>query len=101
MSREGRHGSVVYRHFLACGHSEVRKRVAPAKKVGCTSCQSPDFDATDVINMERLRLGVAARLKIEPDDVRLSVDTSGAASKLLGAYVFLTADDVVRLSLLK
>lgn len=51
--------------------------------------------------MERLRLGVAARLKIDADDVRLSVDAVDGAQRLLGAYVFLTADDVVRLSLLK
>lgn len=38
VNRIGNWGRVEYHHILECGHVEIRKRVAPAGKVACTSC---------------------------------------------------------------
>lgn len=98
VERAGSKGSVLYRHFLACGHVQFRKRVAPASKIGCTECENPDYSATDQINMERLRLMLASRLKINPDDVILNVQFDGPKATLIGANVFLDRSAVTRLA---
>lgn len=38
VERTGGWGKVEYRHRLECGHTEVRKRIMPTKKIACTSC---------------------------------------------------------------
>jgi hypothetical protein len=38
VERTGGWGAVEYRHRLECGHTEVRKRIMPTKKIACTSC---------------------------------------------------------------
>lgn len=38
IERTGSWGIVEYRHRLACGHTEVRKRPSRAPKIACTLC---------------------------------------------------------------
>lgn len=38
VERTGSWGAVEYRHRLECGHTEVRKRIMPTKKIACPSC---------------------------------------------------------------
>jgi hypothetical protein len=38
INRVGNWGRVEYHHVLECGHTEIRKRTAPADKVACSSC---------------------------------------------------------------
>lgn len=38
IERSGEWGKVEYRHRLECGHTEIRKRIMPTKKIACTSC---------------------------------------------------------------
>jgi len=38
VERTGQWGAVEYRHRLECGHTEVRKRIMPTKKIACTAC---------------------------------------------------------------
>lgn len=38
VERTGQWGAVEYRHRLECGHTEIRKRIMPTKKIACTAC---------------------------------------------------------------
>lgn len=38
IERTGQWGAVEYRHRLECGHTEIRKRIMPTKKLACTAC---------------------------------------------------------------
>lgn len=38
IERTGQWGAVEYRHRLECGHTEIRKRIMPTKKIACTAC---------------------------------------------------------------
>lgn len=36
--KSGSYGAVTWRHYLACGHVEVRKRKAPSPMIACAAC---------------------------------------------------------------
>lgn len=36
--KSGSYGAVTWRHYLACGHVEVRKRKAPSDMIACAAC---------------------------------------------------------------
>lgn len=38
IERTGSWGNVEYRHRLACGHTEIRKRPSPKEKIACSWC---------------------------------------------------------------
>jgi hypothetical protein len=38
IERTGQWGAVEYRHRLECGHTEIRKRVMPTKRIACSDC---------------------------------------------------------------
>ena len=95
IERFGRHGQVRYRHFLACGHVQIRKRVAPAGTVGCTDCESPDWSATDELTVQLIRAKVATHLRAPLDAVDVISSTSGVQ----GVRVWLDRDTLRRLGL--
>ena len=97
VERAGRHGHVVYRHFLACGHVEVRKRVAPASHIGCLACDGA-YEVGDEVTSEVMRLKVARRLKLPDEQVEFTLDTTQGPLRLRGATIRLTPEQVKRLS---
>lgn len=38
IEKTGQWGAVEYRHRLECGHTEIRKRVMPTKRLACSGC---------------------------------------------------------------
>lgn len=115
IERHGDWGEVEYRHHLACGHTEVRKRRSSAPVLACSGCvtaaqfaaggpPSPpapydgphiDHDAGLETEAGRIRAGLAKRFGVpaEAVDVALRAD-SGIAY----ALVFLDATAALRLS---
>jgi len=90
INRVGNWGRVEYHHVLECGHNEIRKRVAPAGKVACTSCalaaQMEDHVQEVVITARdgRIVQGIDAADIIGSESYRLSgeIDVSRAQSAL-------------------
>jgi hypothetical protein len=95
--RDGPWGHVVYRHSLACGHTESRKRIAPSKVIGCTQCVQ-GYEVGDEVSYEFLRLKLAERLRVPQDAVEFTLDQSSGPLRLRGATIRLTPELVKRLS---
>ena len=94
VERFGRHGQIGYRHFLACGHVQVRKR-SHAGAVGCTDCETPDWDASDELTVQLLTAKVAAHFKAPVE----AVDVVASVSGVQGVRVWLSRDTLRRLRL--
>lgn len=98
IDRTGSWGKVEYRHRLACGHTEVRKRPSSAPKIACSWCvvaeekqkeleslavlepmplevppEEPwyDADAEHDIDAGRLRAGLILALGLSPEAVEV------------------------------
>lgn len=119
IERVGEWGAVTYRHRLACGHTDVRKRPAPATHISCVLCQferdtprqapvvatqrMPLLDEDDFVDVlassdadaARVKAGLAARFGVQADAVDVVVDAVGKLSYVL---VFLDAATARRLS---
>jgi hypothetical protein len=108
--RSGGYGTTRYHHRLACGHTEIRRRPAPATTLGCERCALdvlverrtsealaalPPTEAVSLVSVEasvevdaaRLRAGLAALLKVDLDDVVMHTTTTS----ITGASVWISA----------
>jgi hypothetical protein len=67
VDRVGAYPDVQWKHWLECQHFELRKRKAPADRIGCTAClnRTEDKEAgVDVIpDLEGERLRVRAMME--------------------------------------
>lgn len=116
IERVGEWGEVTYRHRLSCGHTDVRKRPAPAPAIACVVCQvekdrpkaarsmpvlpQVEFDDVDVLasaeaDAARVRAGLAARFAVSNDAIDVVVDSGGNVSYVV---VFLDAATALRLA---
>jgi hypothetical protein len=116
VERVGEWGEVTYRHRLSCGHTDVRKRPAPATHVACVMCHYevtrpavtkavslPEYDfdpysdsfATAESDAAMIRAGLAARFGVSNDAVDTVVSASGELSYVV---VFLDAATARRLA---
>lgn len=118
IERVGEWGKVTYRHRLVCGHTDVRKRPAPASHIACMMClyerERPtpalpqvvaplgdaDFDVFDAYagseqNAARVQAGIATRFGVSNDAVDVVTDAFGRISYVL---VFLDAATAERLA---
>lgn len=106
------YGTTRYIHRLACGHHDIRRRPAPAPRLGCVSCANDlrraeqaatvaallpatevplvSVEASLAIEASRLRAGLARLLRVDLESV--SVESSEA--EILGAYVWLPASSL-------
>lgn len=128
ISKSGQWGDVVYRHLLSCGHTEERKRVAPASKMACTWCvvaaekeqdlrrlTAPQptsqvlIDVADLIDQDtvdlaveedasRIQAGLASAFGIPANSIDVVLEDDGGSLQLSYAIVFLSAADAKRLS---
>lgn len=117
IDRTGSWGKVEYRHRLACGHTEVRKRPSSAPKIACSWCvvaeekqkeleslavvvmpvdvppEEPwyDPDAEHDIDAGRLRAGLVLALGVPPESVEV-VSEVGDSGDLEARYVVVFMD---------
>jgi len=96
IDRVGDWGEVTYRHLLACGHVEVRKRPSPARVIACSGCvqaaafteralpalvEAPDVDwdefATAEYETQVVAAGLAGRLGVEAEFVQVASGPEG------------------------
>jgi hypothetical protein len=125
--RTGAWGNVLYHHHLDCGHIEVRPRSSVAPKIACTWClkianrndelnlrpiappvdENPDGDYDDLpqpssgqseISIEATRSALAETLSVPVDAVDLVSIVAGDSLEIQSALVFLSANDVARLT---
>lgn len=97
VERVGRHGRVAHRHFLACGHFQDRKRVAPTSVIGCLKCESPDWSVGDEVDFRLLQVRLADLLGAATSDVDMNVRAVGERFQLQGVTVSFTPEAVERL----
>jgi hypothetical protein len=121
--RVGEWGKVKYHHTLSCGHTEVRQRATTAPKLACVWClraekkdeelrvlapaapeilpEVIDIDATlseNEVQVARHRASLAKLMGVPMEAVDISVQWRGGSLVIQGAVVFLSANDVARLS---
>lgn len=96
---------MLHLHRLSCGHTESRKRVAPASQIGCTTCgaiatlspatlTNDEFERISESVIAGTRAELAGALKLDQSAVTIELDSSG---RILGARLVLTSDEVARL----
>ena len=122
IERMGGWGKVKYHHHLECGHIEVRNRASTAPKIACVWClktaardaewknpssvdknlaPSIDYDSDlsqDEMAIERARAALARELSIPPDAIDIVAVDAGGNLEIQSALVFLSADDVHRIT---
>lgn len=119
IERMGRHGSVKYHHSLECGHTEIRTRASRAPKLGCAWCLRAvekerevgastsrvpmplDYDEVlgqNEVEVARLRGSLASALGVPNEAVDLVVSEKGAELSVESAVIFLSPQDVERLT---
>ena len=117
ITKLGNWGEIIYRHRMECGHTDDRKRPAKAAEIGCTLCEIArepnvpkpiplielDLGYTHDFQAElawidgvagRIQAGLAARLKIDMEQV--SVVVNGA--EIGHAVIWLDHEATLRLS---
>lgn len=110
VERRGDWGAVRYVHKLTCGHSEVRKRPAPASHVACLMClqeskrPAPRGDdwqvevdpfATAEAEAARIRATLAARVGVPNEAVSVMMDSFGRVAYVT---VFVDGDTARRMT---
>lgn len=112
IDRVGDWGEVTYRHRLACGHVEVRKRPSPAKVIACSGCvhaaafaeralpavvEAPEGDWDEFASAEYeaqvVAAGLAWRLGVEAEFVSVASGPEGVRH----AVVVLDREAIARL----
>ncbi len=105
IERTGSWGKVEYRHRLACGHTDVRKRPSSAPKIACTLCvvaeakgielkalteprkqeleplpDAPDIVADDIaeaeLEIQKLRGALASFLSCPPEAIDVVMEVN-------------------------
>lgn len=97
VNKEGRHGSTEYRHYLACGHSEVRKRWQKGGNMTCFSCSSAPDVVDDETRIDFWKMQLARRLGVQPDDIELIMDSENGPPRVQFARITLDGPEVRRL----
>lgn len=75
VERTGVYPNVWWEHHLACGHTEKRKRKAPAKQIACTTCGRAkglvifDESAAESAYEQKVQAQFAQRYGLAPDEV--------------------------------
>lgn len=75
VERIGVYPDVWWHHRLACGHTEKRKRKAPAKQIACTTCGRAtnlvvvDEDAAESAYEQKIQAEFAQRFGLDLSDV--------------------------------
>ena len=111
--RVGEWGEVIYRHRLACGHVENRKRPAKSDLVGCATCAitqalqaiddaldkrgDEDSFATIEITVAHMRATMASRCGVPLEAVDVAMGDGGLS--LSYVMVFFDADAARRFTL--
>ena len=63
VDRVGAYPHVEWKHWLECKHFELRKRKAPAERIGCTACLNRQTDEVEVVpDLDRMRLEYEAQV---------------------------------------
>jgi hypothetical protein len=124
----GQGDGIKYIHRLACGHTEIRKRIAPANQMACTWCvvaeakeadlrqlvaprpvQQVFVDVNDIIDgasddliseqdAMRLQGSLASALRIPSDSIDVVLEDIDGTLTVSYALVFLSAADAKRLA---
>lgn len=106
-------------HHLECGHTEERRRKAPAQEIGCVKCEATgatlrrptpliEMDLSSFLDDEdpsarlalieglegRIQAGLARALKVDHDQVRITM----SGMKVASAMVLLDGEDALRLA---
>ena len=122
IERLGGWGKVKYHHHLECGHIEVRNRASTAPKIACVWCLktaerdaewknpgaaeknsiiSIDYAADlgqDELVIEQTRAALARELSVPSDVIDIVAVDAGGNLEIQSALVFLSADDVNRIT---
>jgi len=114
--RMGKWGSVVYEHRLECGHTERRSRAASSESLACAWCwrsqlkeleinalRSPakiiEKDPNDTeIGIARVKAKLSHALGVSLEQVEVSVIDKFGEQKITGAVLFLSQEDVIRIT---
>lgn len=111
VERRGDWGAVRYAHKLVCGHTEIRKRPAPATHIACLMClqeqrrPAPMGDDWRVIDADpfataeaeaaRIRATISARMGVPNEAVSVMMDSFGRVSYVT---VFVDGDTARRMT---
>jgi len=127
VERNGDWGEVEYRHVLACGHVEIRKRHSPATHLACSGCLTaarfvaegpaagrpqrstpiipPAEDGIildDLAGIEseiaQIRAGLAKAIGIPTEAVDVAVTSQTGVPEVAYALVFIDPDNARRLA---
>ena len=122
IERLGGWGKVKYHHHLECGHIEVRNRASTAPKIACVWClKTAERDAEwknpraaekdsiisiayaadlgqDELVIEQTRAALARELSVPSDVIDIVAVDAGGNLEIQSALVFLSADDVNRIT---
>lgn len=123
IQRTGGWGNVEYRHLLECGHTEIRPRAATAPKLACVWCLRAEekerelleltpppqeilpetIDFADQLSENEIKVAVvtatlAKRFGVPVEAITMSVRWRGGVPSIQEAVVFLSAEDVARLT---
>lgn len=93
------YGQSRWHHELVCGHTEVRKRKAPAEEIGCLACEAeaeidealtvePRGDDLGVV-FERDVMSVASEVALRLGIPADAVSVQMAGTRLQGALILL------------
>jgi len=119
IDRVGPWGDVKYHHRLVCGHIEVRVRATRAPSLACVGCLKASVKAVELaaftdrppviydfdenltrqeVEIAKIKANIAKTLKVSGDAVDvIAVDEAGHL-RVQSAVVFLSADDIRRLT---
>lgn len=94
ITKTGEWGNVTYHHQLACGHIEIRKRVAPAGSMACTWCVVASIKESELRQLtapqpvsSQVVLDLADMIDVSNSDVAAEQDafrSQGALAAALG-----------------
>lgn len=92
IAKKGEWGNVSYHHVLSCGHTEIRKRVAPAEQMACTWCVVASEKAAELRSLtqpqpvsSQILVDVADMIDVANADVAVEEDSYRAQGSLAAA----------------
>lgn len=114
--RVGTWGHVVYEHRLECGHTEKRPRVASSKHLACVQCLRSNNKELEIralsqpaktievdlhnteIQIARVKAKLSHALGVSLEQIDVSVVDKFGEQQITGAVLFLSQEDVIRIT---
>lgn len=119
IDKTGSWGKFQYVHHLVCGHSETRKRQAPSNEVACIQCLRLEIQTQEIralsrvspisygsqdsfideeLKIERTRASLAAKFGVPLDAIDLPAEYVSGNLIIKSATIYLSAQDVEKLT---